>query len=355
VSVDPQYVNSLFLSSGIPRGNGKDHPVLVADPSVHPLVLRTYPGTKVLTSSVFSPGKTIEKYAGAKGSIAAGGSVAVAAFDLARILGSDPIILVGLDLSYSMGKTHMTGSFFEEYVLGRQGRLKPQLNYSLEYIKTGHPSSARDKHARIVLTDKRLLLYKSRFELQSKKEKPEVINAGSGGLCVSGMKNSSLQELSHRLKKGKIDRKSLRERTENITRSGSPDAHQVHLFCAHLENLKINLRTLRELGDRGKLITERLLTGKNGEQSPLDEKLDRIDAQILSFREENRLVSMVTQASISKVFGKKTGHTRDEVLRNAKNLYASIADGSTYLIRLFEACRKKLINGFQSTDIENRW
>ncbi len=361
VSVDPQYVNSLFLSFGIPRGNGKAHPVLVADPSVYPLVLRSYPGQKVLTSSVFSPGKTIERYAGVKGSIAAGGSVAVAAFDLARILGSDPIVLVGLDLSYSTGKTHMTGSFFEEYVLSRQSRLKPQLNFSLEYIKTGHPSSVRDKHARIVLTDKRLLLYKSWFELQAKKETPEVINAGSGGLRVSGMKNSSLQELSHRLKKGKVDRKSLREMIENITRSCSPDAHQVSLFCDHLENLKGKLRTLRELGHRGKLLTERLLTGKNGNHAsigkhlPIDEELDRIDAQILSFREENRLVSMVTQASISEVFGKKAGHSRDEVLKNAENLYASIADGSTYLIRLFEVSLKKLINGFQSTDTENRW
>jgi len=354
VSVDPQYVNSLFLSIGTPCESGKTHPVLVADPSVYPLVLRSYPGQKVLTSSVFSPGKTIERYAGMKGSIAAGGSVAVAAFDLARILGSNPIVLVGLDLSYSTGKTHMTGSFFEEYVLSRQCRLKPQLNFSLEYIKTGHPSSVRDKHARIVLTDKRLLLYKSWFELQAKKQTPEVINAGSGGLCVSGMNNSSLQKLSHRLKKGNVDRKSLRARIENITRSCAPDTHQVNLFCDHLATLQVNLGTLRELGHRGKLLTERLITGKNGEHAPIDEELDRIDAQILSFREENRLVSMVTQASISDIFGKKAGHTKKEVLRNAKNLYASIADGSTYLIELFEVSRKKLIYGFQSTDIENR-
>ncbi len=353
VSVDPQYVNSFFSSLKILPGDGKKPPVLVADPSVHPLVFRSYPGAKILTSSVFSPGKTIERYAGAKGSIAAGGSVAVAAFDLARIIGADPIVLIGLDLSYSTGKTHLSGSFIEEYILSRNNRLKPQLNFSLGYMKTGRPAPARDKHEHIVLTDKRLLLYRSWFEQQAKMEKPEVINAGSGGLHIAGMKNSSLHDLAHRLKKKKIDRKTLHERVENIARSGSPDAHQVNLFCDHLETLGANLRTLKELGHRGTLLTERLLAKNTGEKPSLDEALDRIDAQILSFNEENRLVSMVTQASISEVFGQRAGRTRDEVLRNAKKLYASIAEGSAYLLGLFEVSRKKLIKSFTPADIDN--
>jgi hypothetical protein len=353
VSVDPQHVNSLFLSFNIPPGNGRKPPVLVVDPSVHPLVLRSYPGAKILTSSVFSPGKTIERYAGVKGSIAAGGSVAVAAFDLARIIGADPVVLVGLDLSYSTGKTHLSGSFIEEYVLSRNNRLKPQLNFSLGYMKTGHPVPARDKHEHIVLTDKRLLLYRSWFEQQAKMEKPEVINAGSGGLHIAGMKNSSLRDLSHMLKKKKIDKKSLRERVEKITRSVSPDTHRVNLFCGHLEALSANLSAIEELGHRGMTLTAQLLAKDAGEQLSLDKELDRIDAQILSFKEENRLVSMVTQASISEVSDQRAGHTRDEVLRNAHKLYASIADGSAYLLELFKISRKKLIKYFSSADIDN--
>jgi hypothetical protein len=353
VSVDPQYVNSLYLSRTFLPGNGEKPPALVADPSIQPIVLRSYPGAKVLTSSVFSPGKTIERYAGAKGSIAAGGSVAVAAFDLARILGADPIVLVGLDLSYSTGKTHLSGSFIEDYILSRQNRLKPQMNFSLEYMKTGRPEPTRDKHGHTVLTDKRLLLYRSWFEQQAKMEKPEVINAGSGGLNVAGMKNRPLRDLSHMLKKKKIDKKSLRERVEKITRSVSPDTHRVNLFCGHLEALSANLSAIEELGHRGMTLTAQLLAKDAGEQLSLDKELDRIDAQILSFKEENRLVSMVTQASISEVSDQRAGHTRDEVLRNAHKLYASIADGSAYLLELFKISRKKLIKYFSSADIDN--
>ena len=93
--------------------NGEGLPVLVADPAVYPSTLRNYKGPLVLTSSVFSPGKIIESFAGPKGDIAAGGSVSVSAFDLARIIGADPIILLGLDLSYSGGKPHFSGSFME--------------------------------------------------------------------------------------------------------------------------------------------------------------------------------------------------------------------------------------------------
>ncbi len=42
--------------------------------------------------------------------MACGSTVAHAAFDVARRLGCDPIVLIGQDLSYPEGKLHVTGS-----------------------------------------------------------------------------------------------------------------------------------------------------------------------------------------------------------------------------------------------------
>lgn len=80
----------------------------------------------------------LEQLTGAPG-VAVCGSVSTAAFSLAHALGCSPIVLLGQDLAYTSGRTHATGSWWEESratVSKETGEMK--LEWSEALKKVGH-------------------------------------------------------------------------------------------------------------------------------------------------------------------------------------------------------------------------
>ena len=57
------------------------------------------------------------------------------------------------------------------------------------------------KKGEVVMTDKRMLLYKSWFENHAVKRMQTVINATNGGLNIEGIKNKSLEDLEKKIRK----------------------------------------------------------------------------------------------------------------------------------------------------------
>ena len=109
VVVDPQFWASRYLdwTSGY-RG------WIVAEPSTHPRVFRRRCNRVFIASSLFPLGERLEEAVGVKGKLGAGGSVATAAWDLARLMGARPVYAAGLDLSFPGRRTHCRGTFFGE-------------------------------------------------------------------------------------------------------------------------------------------------------------------------------------------------------------------------------------------------
>jgi hypothetical protein len=159
VVADAQYWNARHLA-----GLAAPHATLVTEIAVHPSVFR-FPCARILLYDSANP-VTRELSAGqpTKGALAAGGSVASVAWDLARCLGATDIYLAGLDLAFPRKRTHARGSLFERQSHQRSARLAPQETAAVAALFSAPTILAQDYAGRPLLTDQRLRLYAWWFE-----------------------------------------------------------------------------------------------------------------------------------------------------------------------------------------------
>lgn len=132
-----------------------------------------------------------EKTGEALGELKTGGSVATDAFSLAEYLGFEKIILIGQDLAYTGGKTHVSG-FAESEANKRE-------EDSLVEVE-GMDGS-------ILRTDIQMDSYRRWFELAIKRNagKRMVYNATEGGARIHGAVELTLQEAVDQLCTREID------------------------------------------------------------------------------------------------------------------------------------------------------
>lgn len=162
VTADPQYWNLCHLL----HAGALSDTALVGCVSVQSASFRLA-GRAYLVSPQFPLGRFIEERVDEKGRLAAGGSVATSAFDLAlRLRGAsaNPLFIAGLDLGYPECRTHYKGALFEERLLGAQTRLAPAMTASFLAARSAPSFYTRDAEDKPFLTDKRLDLYARWFE-----------------------------------------------------------------------------------------------------------------------------------------------------------------------------------------------
>lgn len=364
VSVDPQYINSVGLRYSIEKlnnlkgKNAKNKPFLILDPGVYPTTALSYNGPIFICSSVFPPGSLIEQFVEKKGYLAAGGSVSVSAFDLARILGCNPIIITGLDLAYKKIKTHLSGSLIESYIIKQQTRINPYLSFITRYILSGGSIKIKCENGITLHTDRRLLLYKNWFEKNIKNEKRELINL-SEGIPINGFKqpgNKALIEWF--IRNTRSEKSKNKEKTKNqilaqfLSFKTNPEVH-----------IKFKEFLLRALTNVEKIIKIATLALETLERIPDSEEetiktikiLEEYDKIILSHEIENRLISMVMQNPIGHILEKKVDAQNWQ--NNSKFLYSSIVEGGKYLRIILKKSLKSLDRlKFQVHNTENlKW
>jgi len=348
ITVDPQFINSFSITGAVKGIKKEKLPVLVADPAVYPATLKNYRGIKVITSSVFSPGKIIETFSGIKGSIAAGGSVVTTAFDFARITGADPIILTGLDLSYGIGRTHLSGSFIEEYILSRTNRFETAGCYYSRYIRGGSPAWVIDKNGHSVVSDSRLLLYKSWFEHQSKSEGKNIFNATSGGLDIAGISNILPEKVVEHLPHVKKNKKTVMEKIRAHLESCEVHTEQIAAFTNYLSMVRENLTALQKISARGMRAVQQQLNKTHTTHTGLEKKLHSIDEKILSFKEESHLISMVMQSPIDDILSGRGGRSKAHAYISTLKLYSSIHEAAEMLLDLMALAKRKLSKNYNN-------
>jgi hypothetical protein len=339
ITVDPQMVNSHHLARVTGLNTRGELPVLVADPAVYTTTLRNYPGITILTSSVFYPGKIIERFSGVKGAIAAGGSVATAAFDLARFAGSDPIVLMGLDLSFKGLKTHMTGSLVEEYTLSHSDRLKTALNYLGDYVRSGKPNTLRDKTGNAVLSDRRMLLYKSWFEQQMKDEKKTIINATRSGLSIRGIPDIQPDVLDEYIHKDPGKKSDLIRQLRFLLQNTPVSLERLHNFQDYLHCTMKHMQDLQLICKEAERVSQILLHNRTVRE---EKSLAEADARILSFVEENRLISMVMQSLINEILGSNGTVKVERAIQNSIDLYRGMGEAAMFLFGVMKKTENKL-------------
>lgn len=191
VSVDPQYWNYKYLENEELRDS-----ILITDPSAYFKLFRNIDPKRIFSgNSLFElTGYFVENEN--RGTLAAGGSVATTAFDIARLIGADNIILAGLDLGFPGRNTHFKGAFFENNFIATSDYFNDANQKSFNYLMhTGELLSAKSTDGKTVITDQKMILFRRWLEREIGLTNAVVLLPNLGGSLIEGSKVVELSSL----------------------------------------------------------------------------------------------------------------------------------------------------------------
>jgi hypothetical protein len=238
VVVDPQYWNTRHLDACDTRTT-----VLISESSTHPAVFRHGFRAKYFCSSIFPLGRYLEPFTRVRGELGAGGSVSTTAWDFVRLTGARPIYIAGLDLGFPGLQTHFRGGYFEQRMVFLARRMSPGENLAFHALRDGDPYLIPSNDGNMVLTDRRLVIYKWWFE-ERLAEHPDcdTRNLSGRGVAISGMPVASVKDaLEHRSARDRLDSTIadvLRLGQSELPSNGTPGHEMVRGVNALLEELE---------------------------------------------------------------------------------------------------------------------
>lgn len=199
VTIDPQFWNYKYLE------NEKiTDTIIVTDSSVYPKIMKlSSPDNYFMGSSIFPIVQYFDDENEKKGTLAAGGSVATTAFDTARIIGSDNIILIGLDLSFPGRMTHFKGAFFETNFLTFCEYFNTAESASYNYLVHTPLQIIKSTNGN-VYTDFKMNLFKKWFDREIPITNAKVFQPDSGGAYLEGALITALDKMPEPDKEAKL-------------------------------------------------------------------------------------------------------------------------------------------------------
>jgi len=175
---------------------------------------------------------------------AAGGSVATFAFDLARKLGCNPIILVGQDLAYTDSRSHTRTTHDLEEI----SKFKTLEMKEWEEIRRRDLLEIESIDGGKVLTDYVLWGYLKWFEEEiAKFQDLRVIDATQGGAKISGTQIMSLKEAVKTYCPGELQIEEILDRAYREGRNQEPGAGKLLLELKKLKEEITNPHILEPL------------------------------------------------------------------------------------------------------------
>ena len=217
ITIDPQKKNSKYF-----RNVNFKESVLIAESSVDKEAIDSFNGAIYFINSIFPLAKYFMEELGDRGDITTGGSVSTAAYDFAIRIGANPIIMVGLDLSFPNYQTHIKGSYHEENFFTEIYKLDSYDSRIYKVLIAGNLREEKNIYNEKVWTDSRFDMYKNWYEEQCLKyKKNKFYNATEGGIIINGMENIKLEELIKKFNDIEInidkDDKNIERKNEILT------------------------------------------------------------------------------------------------------------------------------------------
>lgn len=173
--------------------------VLAYDPELYAPITRSWPGRRLLMNlekTAFT--RWMERAVASFGYVPKGVSVGNAAFFLARALGADPIIFVGLDLAFDPngGRTHTQGSaLHREHQPIKEGASRAELGPRAESGAMQETIVWVDGvDGRPVPTSQIMSIYLRQFAEEIARSSARVIDATEGGALIAGTQLRPLKE-----------------------------------------------------------------------------------------------------------------------------------------------------------------
>lgn len=244
VSTDPTPLNEAHFKDIEPS----PETILAFDPEVYASIPRRWPyRTLLLNLEKTALTRWIETVAGPFGYLRKGGSVGHTAFYLARELGADPIVFIGLDLAFRPdgGATHTRGS-----ALHRLYASIPEGTCQTVLRGTEHVSSQREDlvwvegiHGKPVPTSPVMKLYIHQFTEEFAVTRARLIDATEGGARLRGAEIQSLQQV--------IDSLPQDTGVGNAFRSITQESRDTQSIVPMIESMLDSLRQAMEIAQHG--------------------------------------------------------------------------------------------------------
>ena len=234
---------------------------------------------------------------GDRGDITTGGSVSTAAYDFAIRIGANPIIMVGLDLSFPNYQTHIKGSYHEENFFTEIYKLDSYDSRIYKVLIAGNLKEEKNIYNEKVWTDSRFDMYKNWYEEQCEKNnKVKFYNATEGGIIINGMENIKLEELIKKFNDIKInigkDDKNIERKNEILTNIKNG------LIKIDGEISKIKPYVLNALELCEKINSE---LKRHRKVDKLLENLNEFDIKILNISKVNEFLGITMQKTIKAI------------------------------------------------------
>ena len=326
VVVDPQYWNWRHIA-----GLRAPRAVMISESAAWPAVFRAPCRRLFLGGSLFPLGRRIEGFSGAKGQLGAGGSVATSAWDLARLLGCDPVWMAGLDLGFPGGATHAAASFFEQRSLATARRLHPAEAWQAAAL-CGLPGiDAPALGGGRVRTDARMSLYGWWFEARlARSGAPHTLSLSASGLLIPGMRLGTIEELLGAPRR-RPEVEAIMEEVASLPAPEDPEGRS----AAGLARL---LSELEEIADESEAavaaarraraaLAEDSAGGANMERSL--RALDEADRAIANCAAKD--VAAFLMPPLGELVARRA-QSLEENIRQSETIYRSVAESARYHI-----------------------
>ncbi len=322
-AVDPQYWNTRHLDHCFEAAGDA---LILAESSTHPGVFRSLKGRPWLTRTKFPLGTLLEDAAGIQGELKAGGSVATAAWDLARFLGCKTLTIAGLDLGFPGGRTHYSGSLSRERPHYFSNRSAPSETLFFHALRDAGPEYVDAADGGRILSDMRMDVYAAWFEESVSRlsdHYPALV--GSKGRKIPGMSITSVSEM----KRMPVCRGTLIPLLRKVRDSGNnPSAStQINRMVREILKTLEQLESLSKQGIRLAEQTEKAIKKRENTDIYL-KALNQVDEKLLS-GEGRELISFLIQPIILELSSQTVPDNTDP-LSSSLRLYGEIAESASY-------------------------
>lgn len=292
ITIDPQKKNSKYF-----RNVNFKESVLIAESSVDKEAIDSFNGAIYFINSIFPLAKYFMEELGDRGDITTGGSVSTAAYDFAIRIGANPIIMVGLDLSFPNYQTHIKGSYHEENFFTEIYKLDSYDSRIYKVLIAGNLREEKNIYNEKVWTDSRFDMYKNWYEEQCEKNnKIKFYNATEGGIIINGMENIKLEELIKKFNDIEInidkDDKNIERKNEILIKIKNG------LIKIDNEISKIKPYVLNALELCEKINSE---LKRHRKVDKLLENLNEFDIKILNISKVNEFLGITMQKTIKAI------------------------------------------------------
>lgn len=320
ITIDPQKKNSKYFRNI----NFKDT-VLIAESSIDSEALSVFNGAIYFINSIFPLSKYFMKHLGDRGDITMGGSVSTAAYDFAIRIGANPIIMIGLDLSFPNHQTHIKGSYHEENFFTEINKLDSYDSKIYKVLVSGNLREEKNIYGKSVFTDSRFDMYKNWYRNQCINNKNiKFYNATEGGVIIPEMENTTLQDLIDKFYDIDIEIDKNDRNVENKINILNDIKNGLIKIDKEILELKPNIN---EAIDLCYSINNKL--SKHRKVDKLLNKLNKFDIKMLNVSKINEFLGVTMQKTIKTItegFEFKDDNSMDKSIISSFKLYEAMKD-----------------------------